>query len=138
VNPVYEISTETLGLCDSSYSIDRNEELAAVRYIQVEFPSECWNIPHFATTVTGLLEEFFIKRLPVDPRIEHVYWDSEDDILKVWTVTSESDFSLEEPIYRAQMEFIEQFPTFVCDFSVIYRYGKALDEIAPCGAHLLR
>lgn len=122
----------------SAGGVNPVETVSSVAYLQAEFPTECWNVPHFATTISGLISEFFVEALPDDPRIERVLWDSEDDVLRVWTVTSESDFALEEPIYKAQMEFIERFPTLLCDFLVIYRYGKTLDDIAPQGAHLLR
>lgn len=101
----------------------------AIGYLRAEFPSV------FVTNVTNSLAQFFLKILPKDPRIEHVYWFSEDDVLKVWTIIPEPDFALEAPIYDAQMLFIEKFPEYACDFSVIYRFGKSLADIEPQGAH---
>jgi hypothetical protein len=113
------------------------DEVPAAGYLQVEFPSECWNFPKVATLVTHSLERFFVEKLPHDPRDEHVYWDSEDDVLKIWTIIPEPDFELEEPIYAAQMAFMDRFPRYQCDFSVIYRFGKPLDDVSPQGARLI-
>ncbi len=113
------------------------EELPPISYLHVEFPTECWNFPNVATTVTHFLEHFFIEKLPKDTRIEHVFWDSEDDILKVWTVIPEPDFSLEMPIYEAETAFMETFPSYQCDFYVIYRFGKPLEDVRPQGARLV-
>jgi hypothetical protein len=110
------------------------EELPSAGYLQVEFPSEYWSFQNVSTLITHSLERFFLERLPKDQRIEHVYWDSEDDVLKIWTIIPEPDLALETPIYKAQMEFIEKFPQYQCDFSVIYRFGKPLNEVSPQGA----
>lgn len=113
------------------------EFLSSIGYLRVEFPSEFWYFPNVATTVTHSLEQFFVGILPKDDRIEHVYWAAEDDILKIWTVIPEPDFLLEAPLYEAQMAFIEKFPEYQCDFSVIYRFGKSLNDIAPQGGRLV-
>ena len=102
-----------------------------LEYLRAEFPSE------FVSNATDSLVQFFVKRLPADPRIEHVYWSSEDDVLKIWTVIPEPDFALEGPLYAAQMFFMEKFPEVGCDFSVIYRFDKATKDIEPQGAHRL-
>lgn len=109
------------------------EELPPVEYLRTEFPSECWYFPNFTSTVDHLLKHF-VGMLPKDPRIEHVYWEPEDDVLKICTIIPEPDFELEGPIYDAQLAFIDAFPTYECDFSVIYRFGKALNEVEPKGA----
>src|SRR5262249_30941142 len=102
-------------------------------YFRAEFPSECWDFPNIADTVTHSLAAFFIALLPKDKRIEHVYWFSEDDVLKVWTVIPEPDFSVQEPIYQAQIAFMEKLPELECDFSIIFRFERPLDEIKPQG-----
>lgn len=109
--------------------------LPPIGYLRVEFPSEFWYLPNVATIVTYSLAQFFVSLLPNDPRIEHVYWFAEDDVLKVWTVIPEPDFSLERPLYEGQVFFMEKFPEYDCDFSVIYRFGKSLDDIKPHGGH---
>ena len=108
--------------------------MPSLGYLRVEFPSECWSFQGVATTVTHSLAKAFVDRLPKDKRIEHVYWFSEEDTLKIWTVIPEPDFALEEPLYEAQMFFMEKFPEYECDFSVIYRFGKTLQDIQPQGA----
>jgi hypothetical protein len=113
------------------------EDLPSIGYLQVEFPTGYWNFLNVVTAVTHSLEREFVERLPRDPRIEHVYWASEEEVLKVWTIIPEPDFGLESPVYDAQMAFMEKFPQYECDFSVIYRFGKPLSEIQPQGARLI-
>jgi hypothetical protein len=108
-----------------------------IAYLRAEFPSECWYFPRVATTITHSLQQFFVNLLPKDPRIEHVFWFSEEETLKVWTVIPEPDFSLERPLYEAQASFMEAFPEYECDFSVIYRFGKAISDISPHGAYVV-
>lgn len=109
--------------------------IASVGYIRAEFPSRCWYFPSVARNVTESLSEFFVGLLPTPSKVEQVYWSSEDDVLKVWTVIPEPDFSVEDPIYQAEMLFMEKFPEYVTDFSTIYRFNKPMAEIAPQGAH---
>lgn len=109
----------------------------SVKYLRLEFPSECWDFPSVATSVTHSIQRFFLNSLPKDARIERVYWFSEDDVLKVWTVIPEPDFSLERPIYEAQILFMEKFHEYECDFSVIYRFGKSINDIEPQGAYVV-
>ena len=56
-------------------------------------------------------------------------------MLRIWTVIPEPDFDLEGPIYEAQLRFLDGFPEIESDFMVLYRFGKALDEVAPSGAN---
>jgi len=109
--------------------------LPSVGYLRAESPSEFWEFPHIADTVTHSLAGFFAALLPKDKRIEHVYWFSEDDVLKVWTVIPEPDFEIQEPVYQAQMDFMEKFPEYECDFSVIFRFNRPFDDVKPHGAH---
>ena len=111
--------------------VDREIPSVPFEYLRIEFPSEFWRFPTVVTTITASIEQFFVGLLPKDSRIEQVYWASEDDILKVWTVIPEPDFSLEEPIYAAQVAFMEAFPEYLCDFLVIYRFGKSPNAIKP-------
>lgn len=78
-----------------------------------------------------------MDRVPTDPRVEHVYWFSEDDVLKVWIVIPELDFDLQDKIYDAQMFFMEKLPEYQCDFSVIYRLDRPLADIQPQGARMV-
>lgn len=104
-----------------------------VDYLVAEFPTL------FAATVTHTLDQYFVALLPQDPRIEHVYWVWQDDnVLRVWIVIPEPDFSLESPIYDAQLEFMDKFPKYACDFYVIYRFGKTLESVRPQNAKLVK
>ncbi len=115
----------------------RRVTLPSIGYLRTEFPSEFWNFPDIATTVTHSLARFFATLLPKDPKIEHVYWFAEEDVLKVWTIIPEPDFDLQGPIYDAQMRFMEKLPEYMCDFSVIFRSEKSLNDIEPQGAYRL-
>lgn len=117
--------------CGETFVAGESDPQMPLGYLRAEFPSEF-------TNVANSLAKFFLERLPKDNRIEHVYWFSEDDVLKVWIVIPEPDFNLEEPVYAAQMWFIEKFPDLACDFYVIYRFGKSVKDIEPQGAHKIR
>ena len=121
-----------------THEVPSVDEVPAAGYLQVEFPTECWSFQKVVTLVTHSLERFFVERLPKDRRVERVYWDSEDDVLKVWTVIPEPDFELEQRIYAAQMAFIDAFPNSRCDFYVTYRFGKPADDVRPQGARVVR
>lgn len=81
--------------------------------------------------ITQTLGDSFVSFLPRDPRIERVYWTFEGPVLRIWTVIDQPDFSLESPIYDAQLKFMDKFPELECDFSVNYRFGKTLEEVKP-------
>lgn len=87
--------------------------------------------------MTNSLARFFVSFLPVDPRIENVYWISGGSVLRIWTIIDTPDYVLERPIYEAQLRFMDKFPDLECDFSVIYRFGKPVEEIRPEGAALV-
>ena len=121
-----------MGVRRKTLSPDR-ESPPEYDYIRAEFPTI------FATTVTNTLDQFFLTLLPNDPRIEHVYWEwQEDNILRVWVIIPGPDFSVESPIYDAQVKFMEQFPKYACDFYVIYRFGKDLESVRPQNARLVK
>ena len=79
--------------------------------------------------ITQTLGDSFVSLLPLDPRIERVYWAFEGPVLRIWTIIDQPDFSLESPIYDAQLKFMDKFPELECDFSVNYRFGKTLEEV---------
>jgi len=125
-------STSAAGVREQKLSANQQTEPSS-DYIRTEFPT------FFAENVTHTLTEFFVALLPADPRIEHIYWDwDESNVLRVWIVIPEPDFSLESPIYDAQMKFMESFPKYDCDFYVIYRFGKSDDSIRPQNAKLVK
>lgn len=106
-------------------------------FLHTESPPACWNFANVVTTVTHALDQFFVARLPQDPRVKRVYWDSDDDTLKVWTVIPAPDFEFEVLIYQAQLGFMGMFPTYGCEFYVIYQFGKRLEDITPQGAQVV-
>ena len=107
------------------------QELA---FIIAEFPTEWPRLPNISSTVTHSLARFFVWRLPEDPRIERVYWAFEGSVLKIWTIINQPDFEFEKSIYETQFRFMDAFPDVECDFSVIYRLGKPLEDFELEGA----
>ncbi len=135
--PVIGVGQTTVDGPRRQEQVTTTEFQETVAYLRTEFPSECWYFPGVATTVTRFPAPLFAGLLPKDVRIEHVYWFSEEETLKVWTVIPEPDFGLERPLYEAQAFFMDRFPEYECDFSVIYRFGKSIDDIKPQGAHVV-
>lgn len=76
----------------------------------------------------------FVDRVSHLSEIERVFWKVEDDRIRVWTIIGEPNLPVENQIYDAQLEFMDMFPELSCDFVVIFRQGKAPDQISPEGA----
>ena len=93
--------------------------------------------PHASLTIKDSLADYFVASLPEDQRIERVYWNFGGSILKVWTIVNVPDDEVEDPIYNAQLKFMDKFPELDCDFVVIYRLGKPLDDIRPAGTRVV-
>jgi hypothetical protein len=100
-------------------------------------PDADFYLPDVSDSVADSLASYFATFLPSDSRIETIYWSFEGSILRVWTIIDEPDFEIEQPIYEAQLRFMEKFPDVECDFSVIYRFGKRLEDIRPHGTMLV-
>ena len=103
-------------------------------YLQAEFPTEWPRLPNISSTVTHSLAKFFVSKLPEDPRIERVYWAFEGAALRVWTIINQPDYEFEKSIYEAQLQFMDTFPDLECDFSVIYRLDRPLENFELEGA----
>jgi hypothetical protein len=104
-------------------------------YLNDEFPSQR---PYVYSTVTHSLARFFVSFLPQDKRIRDVMWAFERPVLRIWTIIDEPDFQLEQPIYEAQRRFMDKLDDVPCDFSVVYAFGKPIEEIRPTGAVSLK
>jgi hypothetical protein len=103
----------------------------SLAYINDEFPSPR---PYISSTVSNSLGKFFVSFLPQDARIRDVLWAFEPHFLRIWTVIDEPDFELEKPIYEAQRRFLDKIDDMACDFTVVYAFGKPIDDIRPMGA----
>ena len=88
-------------------------------------------LPEVSSTISDSLAKFFVSFLPPDSKIEQIYWAFEGSVLRIWTIIDNPDDVVEEPIYEAQLRFMDKFPDVDCDFTVIYRLGKPLEEISP-------
>lgn len=108
--------------------------LANLSYLQAEFPERWAKSDAVASKVSGSLAESFLSLVPTPEKLDGVFWAIEDSVLRIWTFIDRPDDAIEEPVYHAQMRFMEIFPGLACDFSVIYRFGKPLNEITPAGA----
>jgi hypothetical protein len=85
------------------------------------------------STLTHSLAHAFLDFLPPGSQVERVYSSPDKDFLRVWTIIPEPDFAIEEPIYEAQLRFMDKFPEYACDFAVIYRQGKPVEDVSPQG-----
>jgi hypothetical protein len=103
-------------------------------YLLAEFPTTWKNFPNVSSTVADSVGKYFASLLPTDQRIDQIFWAFEGDLLRIWTIIDRPDFQLEIPIYDAQLQFMDRFPELECDFSVIYKFGKPLDALAPTGS----
>lgn len=108
--------------------------LATLAYLQAEFPERWAKNDAVRSKVSGSLAECFLSLLPAPDKLDGVFWAIENSVLRIWTFIDRPDDVIEEPIYQAQMRFMEFFPGLACDFSVIYRFGKPVVGITPAGA----
>lgn len=94
-----------------------------------------------SSLISSAIEANFVALLPKrDRRIECVYWTFEKNILRIWTIIGRPDFEFEKKIYSAQLKFMEYFSEYVdmeFDFSVIYRFGKSIEDLRPVNAQIL-
>lgn len=106
---------------------------SSLAYIHAEFPSQ-----FTSSTITHSLGNCFDALLAKDARIRQIYWAFENLVLRIWTILEEPDIEIERPIYEAQRRFMRSFRDLDCDFSVIYAFGKDLNNIHPEGAIAVR
>ena len=119
-----------------THEVRSAEDLPAPSDLHGELPSECWW--NNATLVTYSLERFFVEMLPDDARIERVYWTWGEEALRIWAVIPEPDFSIQEPIYEAQLAFMDKFPEYLFDFHIIYRFGRPHEAVKPQGSRRVK
>jgi len=122
---------------ESEHYSKTGANLRLLAYLQTEFPSEWPRLPNISSTVTHSLAKFFLSKLPDDLRIERVYWAFEGTVLRIWTILDHPDYEFEKIIYEAQLQFMDTFPDLECDFSVIYRLGKSVENLKIEGAMLV-
>lgn len=93
--------------------------------------------PILGSPLTDLLAKDFVSHLPEDPKIQAVFWAFEKETLRIWTIITEPDLSLENEITGSQLKFIDQYPNLEYDFSVIYSFGKDIKDLHPDGSLLV-
>lgn len=93
--------------------------------------------PILGSPITDLLTKNFVSYLPEDPKIQAVFWAFEKETLRIWTIITEPDLSLENEITGSQLKFIDQYPNLEYDFSVIYSFGKDIKDLHPDGSLLV-
>ena len=126
-------SSDTVTL-DLSPSWQPESSFMGIGYLLAEFPTTWRYSPNLSSTMADSVGKYFASLLPKDRRIEQICWAFEGNLLRVWTIIDRPDFDFEIPIYEAELRFMDRFRDLECDFSVIYRFGKPLDHIAPTGA----
>lgn len=124
-------------LPESGDDSEADYNLRPLAYLHAEFPTEWPRLPNISSTVTHSLAEFFVSKLPRDPRIERVYWALEGTVVRIWTIIDHPDYEFEKGIYEAQLGFMDAFRELECDFSVIYRLGKPVEYFKMEGAMLV-
>ena len=87
--------------------------------------------PIIKSPITELLAKDFASLLPDDPKIQAVFWAYEEDTLRIWTIITEPDLSLENKITESQLKYMDQYPNLEYDFSVIYSFGKDMKDLNP-------
>jgi hypothetical protein len=119
---------------DSPQSVQVVDVVDASQFIEDAAPISV-TILHsrLLSTMTHSLAHAFLDFLPAGSRVERVYYSPDKDFLRVWTIIPEPDLAIEEPIYDAQLRFMDKFPEYACDFSVIYRLGKPVEDVSPQG-----
>ena len=122
---------------ESEHGPETGYNLRPLAYLRAEFPTEWPRLPNIYSTVTHSLAEFFVSKLPKDPRIERVYWALEGAVVRIWTIIDQPDYEFEKSIYEAQLGFMDAFHELECDFSVIYRLGKPVECFKMEGAMLV-
>ena len=93
--------------------------------------------PILGSPLTEILAKDFVSHLPEDPKIQAVFWAFEKETLRIWTIITEPDLSLENEITGSQLKFIDQYPNLEYDFSVIYSFGKDIKDLHPDGSLLV-
>lgn len=80
----------------------------------------------------------FASRLPTDPRVEQVRWKVERGQLRIWTVIRTRDEALQNAIYDAELNLIENIGGAPVDLAVVYRGEQRLEDVVPAGTFLLQ
>lgn len=117
-------------------SCDPGANWLPLSYLLAEFPTLWRSEPRVSSTITDSLAKYFLSLLPADTQIECVYWAFEGSMLRIWVIMDHPDYEAEVPIYDAELQLMDRFQELEFDFSIIYRFGKAVEQIAPTEANL--
>jgi hypothetical protein len=89
------------------------------------------------TVVSASIAQNFARLLPRSAMVECVAWAWEGNVLRVWTVLSHRDRTLQKQIYRAESLFMDGIGNRPCDFNVVFRESRSLAELVPTKARVL-
>jgi hypothetical protein len=117
-------------------SCDPGANWLPLSYLLAEFPTTWRSEARVSSTINDSLAKYFLSLVPAEAQIERVYWTFEGVILRIWIIMDHPDYKAEVPIYDAELRFMDRFPELEFDFSIIYRFGKAIEQIAPTDANL--
>lgn len=85
-------------------------------------------------TISHSLKQLFVTRISNLAEVERVFWRTEENRVRIWTIMDEPRLDVENQIYDAQLNFMDLFPEYLFDFSVIFRQGKGREQFSPAGA----
>jgi len=115
----------------------RNAESAPYYVFIGRLPSSVysqWEALREADTQFHSLVHRFVDRVSHLIEIELIFWKLEHDRICVWTIIDQPNLQVENQIYDSQLAFMDMFPELSCDFAVIFRQGKASQQVCPEGA----
>lgn len=74
------------------------------------------------------------------PGVEGVYTSFSDDILDIWVLIPDRDLDLVRQVSGVQQKLLQELPILAneelyLDIHVIYRAGRAAEELVPTGMH---
>ncbi len=80
--------------------------------------------------------KFFIERASSISEVRYIATYSEDRFIHLWTVIPQRNREVQQRIYAAELELMDQFPTFSYDFNVIFCPGE-IATILPSEAQII-
>lgn len=80
--------------------------------------------------------EFFRERAPSIPQVRYIAAYSENSFIHLWTVIPQRDHEAQRKIYDAELELMDQFPTFSYDFNVIFCRGDIVTLLPSEAKHI--
>lgn len=75
--------------------------------------------------------DFFARIVKKEAAVEAVYWRNDGDLLRAWSVLDDYNRQVEDRVYQAEAETLDQYPDVRLSFRVLYRHGRKLTDVRP-------